>query len=109
MQFGHAGKSSRNDTENFSVAKIFVDPKANGPTSPTAGNKSSYRRDAGRKSRYWGRTAASPTTPTRQIRSRGSARSSTPVHCAELAHDGLVYVCDRANDRIQVFRRTASS
>ena len=28
-----------------------------------------------------------------------------PVHCAEPAVDGLVYVCDRPNNRIQVFRR----
>jgi DNA-binding beta-propeller fold protein YncE len=28
----------------------------------------------------------------------------TPVHCAEPSNDGLVYVCDRPNDRIQVFR-----
>jgi sugar lactone lactonase YvrE len=27
----------------------------------------------------------------------------TPVHCAEPANDGLVYVCDRPNNRIQVF------
>ena len=27
------------------------------------------------------------------------------VHCASLANDGLVYVCDRVNDRIQVFRK----
>jgi DNA-binding beta-propeller fold protein YncE len=27
------------------------------------------------------------------------------VHCAMLAADGLVYVCDRQNDRIQVFRQ----
>ena len=27
------------------------------------------------------------------------------VHCAQIANDGLVYVCDRANDRIQVFRK----
>ena len=27
------------------------------------------------------------------------------VHVVRIAHDGLVYVCDRANDRIQVFRR----
>ena len=27
-----------------------------------------------------------------------------PVHCAEPSNDGLVYVCDRANDRIQVFK-----
>lgn len=29
----------------------------------------------------------------------------TPVHCAEPTNDGLVYVCDRPNDRIQVFQK----
>jgi hypothetical protein len=28
-----------------------------------------------------------------------------PVHCAEPTPDGLVYVCDRVNDRIQVFTK----
>ena len=27
------------------------------------------------------------------------------MHCVRLSHDGLVYVCDRANDRIQVFHK----
>ena len=27
------------------------------------------------------------------------------MHCAELAHDGLLYVCDRVNDRIQIFTK----
>lgn len=27
-----------------------------------------------------------------------------PVHCAEPSNDGLIYVCDRGADRIQVFR-----
>ena len=27
-----------------------------------------------------------------------------PVHCAELSNDNLLYVCDRVNDRIQVFK-----
>ena len=27
------------------------------------------------------------------------------MHCASLANDGLVYVCDRVNDRIQVFSK----
>ncbi len=40
---------------------------------------------------------ASATAPARFFRN--------PVHCVRLARDGLVYVCDRANDRIQVFRR----
>jgi hypothetical protein len=28
-----------------------------------------------------------------------------PVHCVKIANDGLVYVCDRINDRIQVFKK----
>jgi DNA-binding beta-propeller fold protein YncE len=28
-----------------------------------------------------------------------------PVHCVKLSADGLVYVCDRTNDRIQVFKK----
>ncbi len=31
-----------------------------------------------------------------------------PVHCVRIANDGLVYVCDRINDRIQVFRKDGS-
>jgi DNA-binding beta-propeller fold protein YncE len=27
------------------------------------------------------------------------------VHCIRMSNDGLVYVCDRTNDRIQVFRK----
>jgi DNA-binding beta-propeller fold protein YncE len=38
-----------------------------------------------------------PATPSRQF--------GNPVHCARPSRDGLVYVCDRLNDRIQVFRR----
>jgi len=29
----------------------------------------------------------------------------TPVHCVHISNDGLVYVCDRTNDRIQVFTK----
>jgi sugar lactone lactonase YvrE len=28
-----------------------------------------------------------------------------PVHCARIARDGLVYVCDRLNNRVQVFQK----
>jgi hypothetical protein len=28
-----------------------------------------------------------------------------PVHCVRISHDGLVYVCDRTNNRIQVFTK----
>ena len=33
------------------------------------------------------------------------ARQFSTVHCATLSRDGLVYVCDRLNDRIQVFTK----
>lgn len=29
----------------------------------------------------------------------------SPVHCVHISNDGLVYVCDRANDRIQIFTK----
>ncbi|APV52577.1 hypothetical protein BWI17_20700 [Betaproteobacteria bacterium GR16-43] len=34
-----------------------------------------------------------------------SQQFSNPVHCVRLSNDNLVYVCDRANDRIQVFQK----
>jgi NHL repeat len=30
---------------------------------------------------------------------------ANPVHCVRQTRDGLLYVCDRANKRIQVFRK----
>jgi DNA-binding beta-propeller fold protein YncE len=113
MQFGHAGKSTgSNDTENFGqVAKIFVDPKANEAyIADGYGNRrvAVIDADTGKFKRYWGAYGHKPddtdlgkydpeAPPAPQFR--------TPVHCAELAHDGLVYVCDRPNDRIQVFQK----
>src|SRR5581483_6641478 len=33
---------------------------------------------------------------------------NNPVHCVKIANDGLVYVCDRTNDRLQVFHKDGS-
>ena len=113
MQFGHQGKSTgSNDTENFGqVAKIFVDPKAN--EAYVADGYVNKRvvvidADTGKFKRYWGAYGNKPddtdlgkydpdAPPAQQFR--------TPVHCAELSNEGLVYVCDRPNDRIQVFQK----
>ena len=49
----------------------------------------------------------SPTTrrSARTIRPRRPAKQfRNPVHCADLSNDGCVYVCDRVNDRLQVFK-----
>ncbi len=31
----------------------------------------------------------------------------TPVHCVKIANDGKIYICDRGNDRIQVFDKNS--
>ena len=36
---------------------------------------------------------------------RDSLKLFATVHCIRITRDGLVYVCDRGNNRIQVFRR----
>jgi hypothetical protein len=111
MQVGHLGKNGgSNDPENFGrVAKIWVDPKTN--EAYIADGYLNKRvavldADTGKMKRYWGAYGNKPddtnlgpydpsAPPAQQFRN--------PVHCIERSNDGLVYVCDRANDRIQVF------
>jgi DNA-binding beta-propeller fold protein YncE len=112
FQIGKSGKSGgSNDLENFGrVSKIFVDPKANEAyIADGYGNKRVVVIDAdsGKFKRFWGAYGNKPddaalgnydptAPPAKQFR--------TPVHCADLSNDGLLYVCDRPNDRIQVFK-----
>ena len=58
--------------------------------------------------RHWGAYGNAPNddkqapySPTAEP----SKQFSNPVHCVCVSNDGMVYVCDRANDRIQVFRK----
>ena len=111
-QFGKPGQGKgSNDTENFGrPAKIFIDAKANEAyIADGYGNKrvAVIDADTGKLKRYWGAYGNKPddtnlgnydptAAPAQQFR--------TPVHCAELSNDGLVYVCDRPNDRIQIFK-----
>jgi len=106
----YAGDSS--DQQNFGrVAKIFVDPRAN--EAYIADGYLNKRvavldGDTGAMKRYWGAYGNKPddrslgpynpdAPPAQQFRN--------PVHCADLSNDGFVYVCDRVNDRLQVFTR----
>jgi len=113
LQIGHQGKSGgSNDVENLKgAAKIFVDPATNEAyVADGYGNKRVivFDADTGRYKRHWGAYGNKPddtdlgrykpdAPPARQFRS--------PVHCAELSKDGLLYVCDRPNDRLQVFKK----
>jgi len=61
--------------------------------------------------RMWGAYGKPPTDEKLPPHDPGAAppqQFNNPVHCVKLASDGLVYVCDRVNDRIQVFRKDGS-
>jgi DNA-binding beta-propeller fold protein YncE len=104
--------ANSNDMDNFGrVAKIFIDPKAN--EGYVADGYFNHRvavidLDTGKIKRMWGAYGKPPTDenlgryepsapPAQQFRN--------PVHCAEMSVDGMVYVCDRPNDRVQVFQK----
>jgi len=112
MQVGHlGGNKGSNDLENFGrVAKIWVDPKTN--EAYIADGYLNKRvavidADTGKMKRHWGAYGNKPddtnlgpydpkAAPAQQFRN--------PVHCIEKSVDDLVYVCDRQNDRLQVFK-----
>jgi hypothetical protein len=61
--------------------------------------------------RFWGAYGNKPVDSPASEYSPGAAPSKqfgNPVRCAKLAKDGLVYVCDTQNDRIQVFHKDGS-
>jgi DNA-binding beta-propeller fold protein YncE len=100
------------DLENFGrVAKVFIDSKANEAyVSDGYFNKrvAVVDMDSGKVKRYWGGYGEKPDNadPGRYNPKEGPSRQfRTPVHCAEVSNDGFVYVCDRPNDRIQVFTK----
>jgi DNA-binding beta-propeller fold protein YncE len=112
MQIGKPGRSKgSNDAENLRrPAKIFVDAQTNEAyVADGYGNHRVIVFDAetGKYKRHWGAYGHKPddvdqgrydpnAPPAQQFRN--------PVHCAELSVDRLLYVSDRVNDRIQVFK-----
>jgi len=58
--------------------------------------------------RYWGAYGKKPNDDKQPAYSPDAPLSQqfgNPVHCATLSRDGHVYVCDRTNNRIQVFKK----
>jgi DNA-binding beta-propeller fold protein YncE len=112
MQVGKLGGwTGSNDLNNFGrVAKIWVDPKTN-----EAYVADGYRNkrvavldaDTGKMKRYWGAYGNKPDDADLGKYDPSAAlpkQFRNPVHCVERTEDGLVYVCDRQANRIQVFK-----
>jgi len=105
---GFAADSS--DPSNFGrAAKIFVDQREN--EAYIADGYLNRRvavldADTGKMKRWWGAYGNKPddtslgaydpaAPPAQQFRN--------PVHCADMSVDRMIYVCDRVNDRLQIF------
>jgi DNA-binding beta-propeller fold protein YncE len=111
-QFGIPGQDlDSNTTEHFGrPAKISFNS-----TGDEAYVADGYRNrrvavldaNTGEVKRFWGAYGNAPSDDDSGRYDPNAAlidQFRTPVHCAEPAEDGLVYVCDRPNDRIQVFQ-----
>jgi len=112
MQIGKPNHSKgSNDVENLRLpAKTFIDKQTNEVyVADGYGNHRVivFDADTGQYKRHWGAYGHKPddanlgpydpnAPPAQQFRN--------PVHCAEISVDRFLYVCDRINDRIQVFK-----
>jgi DNA-binding beta-propeller fold protein YncE len=104
-------RDSNSQTHYGRVAEIAIDVEANEAYFADGyQNKRVAVVDVstGAFKRYWGAygnrpddTADVTYTPGQP----GPQQFRGPVHCAEPSNDGLVYVCDRGADRVQVFRK----
>ena len=112
LQIGtHGVHNGSNDTQNFwQPTKAFHEPVDN---EIYIGDGYGNRRvivldaDTGAYKRHWGAYGQKPDDspmPPYNPSAPPSKQFST-VHCAIVSNDGLVYVCDRVNDRIQVFQK----
>jgi len=114
MQVGKKGVTQDSMAKDhfFMVAETFFHAPANEVyVSDGYGNRrvAVIDADSGQVKRFWGAYGRPPDD-------KGSAAQGAydptityqhfrgPVHCAKVAVDGLVYVCDRTSNRIQVFK-----
>jgi DNA-binding beta-propeller fold protein YncE len=102
---GNASKTSFNRPAN-----IEIDAAANEVyVADGYGNRRVVVLDAntGAYKRHWGAYGAAPdeTAPGAYDPSGPAAKQFRAVTCVAVAKDGNVYVCDRASDRIQVFKK----
>ena len=112
MQIGGRGpsKGSTDTTQLSGAANFFVDPTDNEVyIADGYGNHRVivFDADTGKFKRQWGAYGKPPTDddigpydpaakPAQQFRI---------AHCVRVSKDGFVYVCDRLNNRIQVFKK----
>ena len=117
LQIGHSGQSKGNvDTENVHQATdVFVDTASKEVYAADGyGNKRVivFDSETGKFKRMWGAFGNPPpstfapnaATPQPQTTPDGPPEFGLP-HAIKVSRDGIVYVADRINNRIQLFTR----
>ena len=112
-QIGESGKTEGSNSTRFlgRPALAIVDDSAHEIyVADGYGNKRIVVFDArtGEYKRHWGAYGKVPNDADPGKYDPGAPRAQqfrNPVHCVRIARDGLVYVCDRVNDRFQVFHK----
>jgi DNA-binding beta-propeller fold protein YncE len=113
LQIGKQGEGNdSNSTERLgSPADVAVDVAAH---EVFAADGYANRRvvvfdsETGAYKRHWGAYAHKPSdekTPKYDPSKPVALQFGNPVHCVRIDNGGLVYVCDRTNDRVQIFRK----
>ena len=110
LQIGHSGKSKGSlDTDNLNHAtQVAIWPKTNEAfISDGYVNRRVivFDADTGKFKRMWGAYGNKPddAAPRTRTAEGPGPQQFNPVHGVKIANDGLVYVNDRQNNRIQVF------
>jgi hypothetical protein len=112
MQIGKPNQGTgSNDPMNLKLpAKTLVDPKTNELyVADGYGNRRVvvFDADTGKHKRHWGAYGNKPDDtqlPPYNAKDPLPKQFRTPVHGIVLANDGMLYVCDRTNNRIQSFK-----
>lgn len=113
LQIGKAGKNGgSNDTTLLGrPAEIDVDPITNEVYIADGYHNRRiiiFDANTGKYKRHWGAYGNKPDDSSQDSYDPNmppSQQFGNPVHAVRISNDSLVYVCDRSNDRIQVFQK----
>jgi DNA-binding beta-propeller fold protein YncE len=107
LQMGKPGQTTGDDSLNKPSA-VAVDTAANEVFIADTGNRriAVFDSETGKFKRAWGAYGEKPgADPGAYDPNAAPARQFRDVTCVDISRDGMVYVCDRTSNRIQVFQK----